>query len=406
MDNFSTFGGRPTRSRLAAAGTAALCLAWAASALAATSATTRRSGDPLRVVAFYSPTCAGCEDVKRALIASEARWGGRIRVERRRLDDRQGFRDFIAYENHYESVENKTPKVFLGGSYLVGAKEIAARLDAIIELELAGAAATFGTPPPTSAPAGAQPEQEPPAVLERIAALGPAVVIVAGLMDGVNPCAFATIVFMVSMLAYLGRTRRQVAVVGLGFTAAVFVTYFLLGMGLLWGVKAFSVSHGISKNLARVVAMLAFGLAGWSLVDLVRYLRSGDVKKMTLGLPKAVSSRIHKVIRVGLSTGGLLAGAVTVGLLVAVLESLCTGQAYLPTIVYMVRSPGLRTSALAYLLLYNLMFILPLVVVFLVTYFGVSSERLAALLTRHLAALKLGMALLFIALGVLVLATI
>ena len=45
-------------------------------------------------------------------------------------------------------------------------------------------------------------------------------VALAGLLDGINPCAFTTVVFLLSMLPYLGKTKRELAVVGVGFTAA------------------------------------------------------------------------------------------------------------------------------------------------------------------------------------------
>jgi hypothetical protein len=67
-------------------------------------------------------------------------------------------------------------------------------------------------------------------------------------------------------------------------------------------------------------------------VDFVRYARTKDVRNVTLGLPKSIKASIHRVIRVGLTGRALAAGAATVGVLVALLESVCTGQAYLPTI--------------------------------------------------------------------------
>jgi len=153
------------------------------------------------------------------------------------------------------------------------------------------------------------------------------------------------------MLTFLGKNRRELAAVGVGSTVAVFVTYFLLGLGLLGAIKAFSVSRGIAVGLAYVVAGLALLLAGWSLVDFVRYTRTGSVKAVTLGLPKSVKTRIHQVIRTGLTTRGLVVGSVTVGALVALLESLCTGQVYLSTIVFVARALGLRADAVGYLLL-------------------------------------------------------
>jgi len=111
-------------------------------------------------------------------------------------------------------------------------------------------------------------------------------------------------------------------------------------------------------------------------------------------------------IRTGLTTRGLVVGSLSVGFLVSILESLCTGQVYLPTIVFVARAPGLRASAIGYLLLYSLMFILPLVGILIVGYLGVKSEYMGNFLRRHLAIANLGMAALFAMLGVLVMATL
>jgi cytochrome b561 len=95
-----------------------------------------------------------------------------------------------------------------------------------------------------------------------------------------------------------------------------------------------------------------------------------------------------------------------VGFLVSILESLCTGQVYLPTIVFMTRAPAMRSAAIGYLLLYNVMFILPLVGILALTFLGVRSETLGRLLRRRLAAVKFGMAGLFVGLGTLVMVTL
>ena len=129
-------------------------------------------------------------------------------------------------------------------------------------------------------------------------------------------------------------------------------------------------------------------------------------KPIALGLPKSIKRRIHKVIRTRLTARSLVAGAISVGFLVAILESLCTGQVYLPTIVFVTRAPGLRAGAVGYLVLYNAMFIVPLVGILCVAYMGVKSESLGSLLRRNLAAVKLAMAVLFAGLGVLVIATV
>jgi len=87
------------------------------------------------------------------------------------------------------------------------------------------------------------------------------------------------------------------------------------------------------------------------------------------------------------------------GLVISLLELACTGQVYLPTIIFVSSMPELRLRAIFYLLLYNLLFILPLVVVFILAYFGTTSKDLTRFLQKRAAAVKLGMAVLFLALG-------
>jgi hypothetical protein len=93
------------------------------------------------------------------------------------------------------------------------------------------------------------------------------------------------------------------------------------------------------------------------------------------------------------------------GIAVSVLESVCTGQVHLPTIVFVLRDASLRVHAFAYLVLYNVMFILPLVVIFILAYLGLQSSVLVRLAQRHTGTTKLLLTVVFIGLGVLLLAT-
>jgi len=74
---------------------------------------------------------------------------------------------------------------------------------------------------------------------------------------------------------------------------------------------------------------------------------------------------------------------------------------YLPTIVFMTRTPGMQAAAIGYLLLYNVMFVVPLLAILAMTYFGVRSETLGHILRKRLALAKIGMAALFAGLGLL-----
>ena len=115
--------------------------------------------------------------------------------------------------------------------------------------------------------------------------------------------------------------------------------------------------------------------------------------------PTHCANRINAVIRKGRGAQSYYIGAFITGLLISILELACTGQVYLPTIIFVSSMPELKLRAIFYLVLYNLLFILPLVVVFILAYYGTTSKDLTSFLQKHAAAVKIGMALLFFALA-------
>lgn len=414
--------------------------------------TRENSGEPslLPIVYFYSPTCLQCRKADESISAVERKYAGKVRVERHNIATAEGLELMFAYEEKYGASQDAPPKVFVGKQYLGDEPAIRTRLDAAVRDELVRRQPSPAIPVaapaavPSDSPAATEPQQalpdlaasprgsqeEPPpdtsptssassiptslsAASEeprpgerldrRFRSFRVGAVMLAGLVDGVNPCAFTTVVFLLSAMAYLGKTKRQIAVVGIAFTAAVFFTYLLLGLGVMLAIKTFAVQTGVSQIVTYVIAGLTFALAGWSLFDGIRIARSGKIPRGSLSLPLRIKVVIRRVIKAGLKTRNLILGSLVVGFLVSLLESLCTGQIYMPTILIMLRSPEYRRSAFLLLLTYNLMFILPLAVIMAAAYFGVRSEWLGQILRRHVAALKFALAGLFIGLGVLLL---
>ena len=139
-------------------------------------------------------------------------------------------------------------------------------------------------------------------------------------------------------------------------------------------------------------------LAVFSFLDFLK-ARRGEIGDMALNLPHSLRMRINAVIRSGRKSQAFVAGAFVTGVVVSFLELACTGQVYLPTIIFVMSQPEMRVRALTLLVLYNLLFILPLVVVFILAYYGTGSKQLTNFLQRRAATVKLGMALLFAALA-------
>ena len=230
-------------------------------------------------------------------------------------------------------------------------------------------------------------------IIARFKSLGPFAIVAAGFVDGINPCAFTTIIFFMSYLALSGRKGRELIYVGIAFTTSVFLTYFLVGLGAFQFIQSLSVFSLFSRILYILIAALAFALGTLSLYDFIK-ARRGELKEIVLQLPRFLKRRIHKAIR-GTRTERFVLAAFVAGVVVSLLELACTGQVYLPTLCFVVGVPELRTNAIFYLVLYNVMFILPLVFIFCLTYFGTTSASLANVMQRHVALIKLLTSILF-----------
>lgn len=236
-------------------------------------------------------------------------------------------------------------------------------------------------------------------------------IIGAGLADGVNPCAFAVIVFFVSFLAAYKYTKKEIVIVGSAYCAAVFLAYVLMGLGafhVLYAMKAF-------RYVTLAVQWGMVGLCGvfllLSIYDFVVYQRTKKSEKMLLQLPTNYKVYIHKVMRFFLkdkhsSMWRLLLAAFIVGFVVSGVEAVCTGQVYLPTIVVILKEVNQHFwRATEFLLLYNLMFILPLVLIFVLTLCGKESATFNDWLKKHLGLTKFILCCVFLGLLILLLAT-
>ena len=231
----------------------------------------------------------------------------------------------------------------------------------------------------------------------RYSAMGPWIVFGAGLLDGVNPCAFATIIFLLSYLQLTRRGPREILAVGGAFVSGIFLAYFLLGLGLVEVVAKLSLLRRFGVALNWGMAAFVAGVALLNVWDGVQCLR-GRMGDMVLQLPKVLKSRIHDVVSHSSRHRHFVAAAFVAGLLIAVLELACTGQVYAPTMLYMLKTGQGRMGAVAYLALYNVAFIVPLLIVFALAYGGLRSERLTAWLRQQAAFVKFATALLFAAL--------
>ncbi len=336
---------------------------------------------------YYAAGCRSClRFLRRTVPQLERELGLRLPVREHDILDPGVYEAYQALLRSRGEREKAFPALLAGEQLLQGEPAIRDGIRPALQDARAGGAGEQG-----SAPASL------PGVLPGKLALLP--ILAAGLLDGINPCAFTTLVFLLSALALAGRSRRQILLIGACFTAAVFLTYLAIGAGLLQGVRLAGAFPVVGAALRW---LLIAGLTVLAVLSFYDYflIRCGRSKDILLQLPDRFKQRIHRDIRKRTRAAGLAASSLVLGFLIAVFELACTGQVYFPTLVYLVRVRP-DAGSFFYLLLYNLGFILPLGVIFLLAYFGVASQRLAGFARRSLAGVKLGLAALFLGLAVL-----
>ena len=199
------------------------------------------------------------------------------------------------------------------------------------------------------------------------------------------------------------RGGRLIAV-GIVYCLACFVTYLLLGFGLfkviqsLSGFSAFK--HVLNWGMAAVLVVFAV----LSFRDVWVYWKSdGDAHKVVLQLSDKIKQVIHGIMRRELKNRYLLGGALIIGVLVTLLESVCTGQVCVPTLVLLSNEAGVFSKWFGLLLLYNLMFIIPLMAVFYIMFRSVSVISAIKLTRKNLIIGKILFGAFFLALAALML---
>lgn len=224
--------------------------------------------------------------------------------------------------------------------------------------------------------------------------LKPLPVLFAGLIDGINPCAFTTLIFLISTLFYIGKGRKEILYIGIIFSSTIFVSYYLVGLGLLNAIRTAMFFPVISKviKIAIISALIVFTIL--SFYDVV-LIKRGLTKEMKLQLPKSLKKRIHSTIRNNTRKRGIIVGTIIIGVMVTIFELACTGQIYLPIITYIIKIEG-SLSAYLYLTIYNLGFIIPLLTVFILIYKGITNTNITTWFQSKLLLIKILLGLLFL----------
>jgi thiol-disulfide isomerase/thioredoxin len=355
------------------------------------------------LVYFYQKGCPKCDRVNSLLKYFSKKYTF-LNIKEIDLNTPDGKRLNETLSNRFNLPAEKrliTPSIFIGDDYLLPEEIMESKVEALLQKygQVSDGKSVSITPEEI--------KKAEESMIGRFKSFGVLAILLAGLIEGMNPCALATLVFFISYLTMVGRNRKEIFWVGMGFSGMGFVTHLLLGLGILSFIQRLSFLPLFSRFVYFITFAFALSLGAFSLYDYIQ-LKKGQPSRMKLQVPNFLKKRIHQIIRArsgklegnkeGLSIRFLLA-AVVIGFIVTLLQSTCTTQVYLPTILFVTNIPSLRGSAMLYLILYNLIYILPLLAIFGIVYWGVTSKQLSFFLQRRTSTIKLCTALFFFALA-------
>lgn len=175
---------------------------------------------------------------------------------------------------------------------------------------------------------------------------------IAALIDSVNPCAFSVLLVTIAFLFSIGRLRKNIVKVGGVYILGIFVVYVLIGLGLLQALHFFNTPHFMAKFGA--VLLIVLGA-----INIINELFPKFPLK--LKLPASTHSKMSSLMdRASLPTAFILGG------LVGLCEFPCSGGPYL-LVIGLLNDSATYLSGVGYLIIYNLIFVLPLAIILLLS---------------------------------------
>ncbi|MDD5111740.1 MAG: cytochrome c biogenesis CcdA family protein [Candidatus Altiarchaeota archaeon] len=336
------------------------------------------------VAFFYGIGCSKCAEVEPFIDELALKYCDRVKIHY--LEVYHNASNYDLYKNYADMKgipEDKRgiPLVAIGDKYFMGTSQIRDNLEAEIlrENPLESVCPLTGEP-------GCSLEYDPtkvsPPVVRPVSLW---LIVIAGLVDSINPCAFAVMIFLLTFLIQVSSSKGRVLKAGVAYIASVYVTYFLSGLGLLSFVQLLGVSS-IMVKAAAVVSIFA------GLINIKDYFWYG--KGFTLKIPDSKKGIIERWVH-----HANVPGAIVLGFLVSMFELPCTGGVYLAILALLADSMT-HGVAMAYLLIYNVMFVAPLAVILLFVMRGMKAERLESWRESGKSLMKLSLGLLLVFLGV------
>ncbi|NQV88539.1 MAG: hypothetical protein HQ402_03225 [Parcubacteria group bacterium] len=213
-------------------------------------------------------------------------------------------------------------------------------------------------------------------------------VVFSAILDSVHPCSFSILLITIAFLFGLQMTRKKILQIGGFYIAGIFAAYFTIGIGLLKVIHIFNVPHFMGKFGAAL--LIIFGLLNLIGVFFPKF-------PLKLKIPNFAHRSIGKLI----NTVSVPA-AFALGLLVGLCQFPCMGGPYL-MVIGLLHDHATYFKGFGYILFYNVILVLPLVVTLWIAANPVLIDRVKEWKNTSMKNVHLYAGIVMIILGILVL---
>lgn len=212
------------------------------------------------------------------------------------------------------------------------------------------------------------------------------VVVGSALIDSVNPCAIGVLILMISVILSGKNSTKRLLQLGGAYIFGIFATYLIAGLGLV---------YFFSEIPILIAEYLSIGVG--TLVIIAGLLEIKDFYWYGKGFSLQIPPKFAKMIQEFSTSKKTVGGVMFLGAFVAAVELPCTGAPYLAIITIL--SVNFNFAALMLLVLYNFLFVLPLIIILFMVAGGAKVSSVKKWKEENKGSMRLFIGLTLIALG-------
>ncbi len=347
--------------------------------------TTNRIGKPIYLALAYAPGCPHCLALDNYILNLSETYDIRTTYINA-ITNQTMLTGYLSYFNVPQSNWGAVPVLFVNGTYCVGDTTCISYLSKNV-----ASFAQTGVPMPNIGNGNL-----PSLTIVEITGLA--------LVDSINPCAFAVLIFLLSTMFMYNPTKRHLLLLGgTSFALGIFAFYLIVGVALVLGIRSVLAVTGLQNvEIYGAFGIFSIALGLFNLKDYISYGSLGFIMEVPRRWRPKMLGTMDKVL---LGKIASVPGAFVAGVLVTAFLLPCiTGPYFVAGSLLKDLPVG---TAVLWLVYYNFLFVLPMLIITALVYFSFTTvDKASEFRERNVKKLHLVAGLLLILVGAIMLSSL